>query len=99
MKTVDLLAMPGAPKVAHPVTPGEMYGPIPEDRDTWRSRFTVPFDYSGYPTISMPCGLSGDGLPLSLQIAGHPLSEPILVQTADAFERATEWHTMHPPGW
>ena len=99
MQDVDMLACPGSPKAANQVTAEIMYGPIPDDRDPWTSRFTVPYDYSGYPTINLPCGLSDEGLPLSLQFVGHPLSEPLLVQTGHAYEAATEWHNLHPPGW
>ena len=60
-------------------------------------RFTAPFDFNGAPTISLPCGLSGDGLPLSLQFVGKHLAEPLLCQVGHAYEQATEWHSLHPP--
>ncbi len=99
MQGVDFLVCPSTPSAAYPVPPAVSYGPVPPDRDPWTSRFTVPMDYSGQPTISLPCGLSQDGLPLSVQFAGHHLSEPLLVQTGAAYEQATEWHQLHPPGW
>ena len=99
MQGVDLLACPSTPNAAHAVTPEISYGPIPVDRDPWQTRFTVPMDFAGLPTISLPCGLSDNGLPLSLQLVGHALTEPLLVQAGTAFERATDWHAMHPPGW
>ncbi len=96
---IDVLALPGSPTSAGEVDAEIMYGPIPTDRDPWNARYTVPFDYSGLPTISLPCGLDDDGLPVSLQFAGHHLSEPQLVQVGAAYESVTEWHDMHPPGW
>ena len=60
-------------------------------------RFTVPADFSGLPTISLPCGLNTDGLPLSLQFVGHHLSEQLLVQAGHAFEQETDFHNLHPP--
>ena len=99
MFAIDVLALPGSPTSAGEVDAEIMYGPIPSDRDPWWSRYTVPFDYSGLPTISLPCGLDDDGLPVSLQFAGHHLSEPQLVQVGAAYESVTEWHDMHPPGW
>ena len=99
MQDVDLLACPGTARAAYPVNPEISYGPIPTDRDPWQTRFTVPMDYAGLPTISLPCGLSGDGLPLSLQFVAHPLAEPVLIQAGAAYESASEWHGMHPPGW
>jgi Asp-tRNA(Asn)/Glu-tRNA(Gln) amidotransferase A subunit family amidase len=80
-----------------PVTPEALYGPIPADRDPWNGRFTMPHDFSGLPTIALPCGLNDDGMPVSLQFAGHHLSEPLLVRVGDAFERATDHHNLHPP--
>ena len=99
MRGVDFLVCPSTPRAAYPVPPEISYGPIPADRDPWTSRYTVPMDFSGQPTISLPCGLSDDGLPLSVQLAGHHLSEPLLVQAGAAYEQATEWHKLHPPGW
>ncbi|MCH7641774.1 MAG: amidase [Chloroflexi bacterium] len=97
MRGIDLLACPSTALAAYPVTPDELYGPIPAGRDPWQSRFTVPADYAGLPTISLPCGLNGNGLPLSLQFVGHHLSEQLLVQAGHAFEGATDFHNLHPP--
>ena len=51
----------------------------------------------GLPTISLPSGLDGNGLPLSIQFIGHHLSEPTLIQVGNAFEKATDFHELHPP--
>lgn len=61
-----------------------------------RLRFTAPYDFNGAPTLSVPCGLSRDGLPLSLQFVGKPLGEPLLCRIGHAYEQATEWHTQQP---
>ena len=60
------------------------------------SRFTIPWDYNGWPTLSLPCGATASGLPLSLQLVGHPLTEGTLLRAGAAFESATEWHRRHP---
>ena len=99
MAGIDLLLCPSTPQAAIPYPPSAAYGPISPDRRPWDSRYTVPMDYAGLPTISMPCGLGRSELPLSVQLVGHRLSEPLLVQAGAAFESATEWHRMHPPGW
>jgi amidase len=99
LRDLDVFACPSTARAAYPVTPEVLYGPIPADRDPWQSRYTVPFNFAGLPTISVPCGLSEQGLPLSLQFVGKPLTEPLLVRVGDAYERATDWHTLHPPGW
>ncbi len=97
MRGIDLLACPATARSAYPVTAEGMYGPIPAERDPWESRFTAPHDYAGLPTISLPAGLTGDGVPASLQLVGHHLAEPLLVRAGSAFEAATEFHNLHPP--
>jgi Asp-tRNA(Asn)/Glu-tRNA(Gln) amidotransferase A subunit family amidase len=41
----------------------------------------------GLPAISVPCGISGEGLPIGLQIMGPPFSDTLVLQLAHAFER------------
>ncbi len=93
---VDLLACPSSPRAAYPYTREQAYGPIPKDRDPWDSRFTVPMDFAGLPALALPCGLSEDGLPLSMQFVGPSLSEPLLIRVGAAFEAVNEWHRLHP---
>jgi amidase len=99
MENIDLLLCPSTPRAAYPYTEKDAYGPIPVNRDPYDTRFTVPMDFSGLPTISLPCGLNNNGLPLSLQLVGHHLSEPLLVQAGAAYQSATNWHRLQPPGW
>ena len=61
------------------------------------TRFTMPFDLSGHPTLSLPCGFSGDGMPISLQLVARHLEEGLLCRAGRAFERETEWSSRHPP--
>ena len=79
----------------YPVTPEGLYGPMVK-RDASLQRFTVPFNFNGAPTLSVPCGFNRVGLPLSLQIIGHPLREDLICRVGHAYEQATEWHTMRP---
>jgi len=58
--------------------------------------YCQPFNFSGSPTLSVPCGFSADGLPLSAQFVGGRLSESVLCRVGHAYERATPWHTKHP---
>jgi aspartyl-tRNA(Asn)/glutamyl-tRNA(Gln) amidotransferase subunit A len=58
--------------------------------------FTIPVNLAGLPGISIPCGFSGNGLPIGLQIIGKPFDEGTLFQIGHAFERATDWHTKRP---
>jgi aspartyl-tRNA(Asn)/glutamyl-tRNA(Gln) amidotransferase subunit A len=59
--------------------------------------FTIPVNLAGLPGLSMPCGFSGQGLPIGLQLIGKPWDESTVFQVASAYEAATEWHTRRPP--
>lgn len=56
----------------------------------------APFNTFGLPTISVPCGFSKSGLPIGLMIAGPRFSEGRVLALAQAYERATQWHTKRP---
>ena len=55
-----------------------------------------PFNSFGIPAASIPCGFSADGLPIGLMIAGPRFSEGRVLTLANAYEKATEWHTRRP---
>ena len=57
-----------------------------------------PFNVTGQPALAMPAGFTKDGLPLSLQLVGHPFQEAMVYRIAAAYERATGWIKRHPPG-
>lgn len=59
-------------------------------------RFTYPFNLTGLPAISLPCGFDGKGLPIGLQIAGRPWDEWSVLAFANAYEQAHDWHTRKP---
>lgn len=99
-ENIDLLACPTTAWPPYEVTEEDLYGPLPDKpRDPTMQRFTAPFDYSGAPTISLPCGLNSENLPLplSVQLVGKHLSEALLCRAGHAFEQATNWHTLRPP--
>ncbi len=60
---------------------------------------TSAFNRFGTPAISIPCGFSADSLPIGLQIAGPAFGEPRVLAAAYAYQRATDWHLRHPPGF
>ena len=91
---IDVLVCPSMTTPPEQVTPEALYGPMDEEEWTW-GRFTIPFDFSGAPTISLPCGLNSEGLPLSIQFVGKHLAEPLLVQVGHAYEAGTQ-HELHP---
>ena len=92
---VDVIVCPSMTTPPERVTPEALYGPMDEEEWTW-GRFTIPYDFSGAPTISLPSGLNSEGLPLSIQFIGRHLTEPTLVQIGHAYEQATR-HNLQPP--
>jgi amidase len=61
-------------------------------------QFTIPANFAGTPTLTLPCGFStDDGLPHAMQFMGRRLSEPMLLRIGHAYESATAWHERHPP--
>ena len=55
-----------------------------------------PFNTFGIPAVSIPCGFSASGLPVGLMIAGPRFSEGRVLALANAYEKATQWHTRKP---
>jgi amidase len=89
----DLLVMPAMAFVTPPVDLlAELAG---EDRSRLR-RFTVPFNMSGSPTITLPSGISPDGVPTAVQLVARHFDEGALVRAASAFQSETTWHRRHP---
>jgi aspartyl-tRNA(Asn)/glutamyl-tRNA(Gln) amidotransferase subunit A len=63
---------------------------------TW-AEFSYPFNLSGSPAASIPCGFTRDGLPVGLQIVGRRFDDLGLLQMAAAFEAARPWVQSRPP--
>ena len=59
-------------------------------------QFTIPANFAGTPTLTVPCGFSESTLPYTLQFMGPRLSEARLCKIGHAYEQATEWHERHP---
>ena len=59
-------------------------------------RYTMPFDMSGSPTITLPCGFTEAGTPVAFQFVGRHLEEEMLVRAGYAYQTATDWHHQHP---
>jgi aspartyl-tRNA(Asn)/glutamyl-tRNA(Gln) amidotransferase subunit A len=89
---VDLLVTPTVPML--PIRIDDERARL-SDLDLVRN--TVPFNTLGIPTISVPCGLSREGLPIGLQISGPRLGELDVLALAHAYEQATNWHALRPP--
>jgi len=90
-ETVDAILTPTAPSAAFAI--GEkMDDPVAMYLN---DVFTVPASLSGLPGISVPAGLSGDGLPLGLQVIGKAFDEETVIRTGAALEEAAAFN--HKP--
>ena len=88
----DLLVtptMPCPPFRAGADQPGWVAG-RPTEYLSWTA-FTYPFNVTGQPAASVPCGRDSDGLPVGLQIVGRRGEDGLVLRAARAFERAFPW--------
>jgi len=90
----DLLLTPTMPHVAPPVE--TIYHCQAYDR--WRDSvpFTLPFNLTGQPASTAPCGLSVSGLPVGLQVVGPKYAEPLILEAGLAIEAALGFPQPHP---
>ncbi|MFA5142853.1 MAG: Asp-tRNA(Asn)/Glu-tRNA(Gln) amidotransferase subunit GatA [Candidatus Omnitrophota bacterium] len=58
--------------------------------------YTIPANLAGLPAISIPCGFSGSGLPIGMQILAKPFAEETIFRAAYTFEQATDFHKRKP---
>ena len=93
---VDLLACPSAFMTAIPHDALDLDAPFSPDIAPFM-RLTAPFNFSGSPTLSLPCGFTDDGLPHSLQLVGAHSGEATLCRVGHAYQQATDWHRRRPP--
>ena len=90
----DLLLTPTMPGTAPPVT--TIYHS--EAYDRWRDAipYTLPFNLTGQPALSLPCGVAGNGLPVGLQIAGPRHADRVVLEAGLAVEQVLAFPQPHP---
>ena len=88
---LDALVTPTTPRTAMPLASfdpaTELGSLIP---------YTCPFNVTGQPAVSVPCGFTSSGLPVGLQLVGVPFDDAGLLRVAAAYEQATTWHDDEP---
>ena len=99
LERVDLLATPGT------VLPAPRIGELQVRLDGVEvgttdaiTRLTGPFNLTGLPALVIPCGFTGGGLPIGLQLVGRPFAEADVLAVGHAYQRSTDWHRRVPPG-
>jgi amidase len=89
----DLVVMPTLPVKATPLPPADAARELYIQRAFEMIGNTAPFDATGHPAMSIPCGM-GDGLPIGLMIVGKHYDESTIYRAAAAFEKAGDWKKM-----
>ena len=87
---VDVFATPSAPR------PPDSFEGLDPNEQNLRPNFTNPFNLTGLPAISVPCGFTDGKLPIGLQIAAPSFEESTALRVAYAYEQATGWHNQRP---
>ena len=93
---VDLLLLPVMGEAAPSLAGLKAAGRTPQATKT-RLRYTAPLDMSGHPALTLPGGMTADGVPVGFQIVGRAFDEAGILAAGHAFQRATDWHTRRPP--
>jgi len=92
----DLLLLPTTPMMTDPIPPAD----APLDRvmtHCWQSiTNTCPFNVTGHPAISIPCGFGKGDRPIGLMLVGKHFDEMTIYRAAHAFERSGDWQKMGP---
>jgi aspartyl-tRNA(Asn)/glutamyl-tRNA(Gln) amidotransferase subunit A len=87
---VDVFATPTAPR------PPDAFETLDPNEQNLRPNFTNPFNLTGLPAISLPCGFTKNTLPVGLQIIAPAFQESTAFRVAYAYEQATEWREHRP---
>ena len=90
-ESYDFLITPTTP-IAAPTVEG--YDAV--EQAARLTRFTAPFNLTGLPALSVPCGLTKEELPIGMQIIARAWGDAKVLNLGHAFEQATEWHTRQP---
>jgi amidase len=93
LQKYDLLLLPTQPMKATPLPPANAPLKLYVQRALEMVNNTCPFDVTGHPAMSIPCGLS-NGLPVGLQLAARHWNESTIYRAAHAFEQSGDWRSF-----
>ena len=100
-KEYDVLITPTTPISAFKIEMGERGTIFPMIKgkslniSSWMS-YTYPFNLTGLPAASIPCGWTSEGLPIGMQIIGRRFDEKTVLQVSKAFEEIAPWQAKRP---
>jgi aspartyl-tRNA(Asn)/glutamyl-tRNA(Gln) amidotransferase subunit A len=90
MADIDILITASAPAEAPRIDE------VPKWAMLQKPNFTMPFNLTGLPALSVCSGYGAGGLPVSLQIIGKPFAEATVFRAGHAYEMATTWRAKRP---
>ena len=94
---VDVIAVPTAPIAAPKIGEGTVsIAGLSVAVRAAVTRLVRAVNLGGWPTLSVPCGFTPDGLPIGLQLIGDRFEEEGLLEVGHAYQRATEWRRRRP---
>jgi aspartyl-tRNA(Asn)/glutamyl-tRNA(Gln) amidotransferase subunit A len=99
LRAVDVLVSPATPSAATPIATARR---IESQEEAWtaavagRSLFTNPFNITGHPALSVPCGFTAEQLPVGLQVIARHYREADVLRVAAAYEAITPWRDRRP---
>jgi aspartyl-tRNA(Asn)/glutamyl-tRNA(Gln) amidotransferase subunit A len=95
-RELDLLLLPTMPVVAMPLDETSVAVSEGERRMTALNHLVSPFNLTGQPALTVPCGFDGGGRPIGLQIVGRAFEEAVVLAAGHAYQRRTDWHGRTP---
>ena len=60
--------------------------------------YTVMINIAGLPSLALPCGFDGSGMPVGMQLIGRPFDEKTILAAGNAYQNITDYHTKKPAG-
>ncbi|WP_181702449.1 amidase [Chthonobacter albigriseus] len=81
---------------ASALTEAAPFANFAHDVQRWVGMYTIPFNVTGNPALSLPTGFSAGGLPLGMQIVGKPFDEATTLRIGAAYEAAAGWTSIRP---
>jgi Asp-tRNA(Asn)/Glu-tRNA(Gln) amidotransferase A subunit family amidase len=98
LTTVDLLVLPTMPVTAMPLDETSVKVSAGERGMTILNHLVSPFNLSGHPALTLPCGFTSNGMPIGLQLAGRFFDETTMLAAGHAYQTRTDWHGRVPNG-
>jgi aspartyl-tRNA(Asn)/glutamyl-tRNA(Gln) amidotransferase subunit A len=95
---IDILLMPTTPTTPSggPYRSEGIDPKINAKSFTHEAAYTSPFNLTGSPAVSIPCGFNSIGLPIGVQLIGRAFEEELILAAAHQYQQATDWHRRRP---